>query len=308
MQQIIATPVDRQTQTWNRTNPNPIQVPAQPPQQMELDAAYIEVELPSRYKFYDFKKLYARPFKQKHLRKIIQAQSSKHPRYMAEVLNSCLACEKGYTDIVYRLCQEDFTYLLYWERLVSFPNISYSQMCECRNPEHLQMVKDGKLPASSLVFPQPVTKMNLETVYLDEKAEYDFEPFIPQRLKDEYAKVEMHVPYMEDYLQLLEFAEVEVGGNENEGIAWFLTGLPATMLNLTTKEGKVLTLKERFEVVDNLDPEEAMLMHSVKSVVPDFGVIQKIKTRCPRCGAVSTMELVLNAHTFLPESYLAAGA
>lgn len=308
MQQIIATPIDRQTQTWNRVTPTQTSVQQQTVTQRELEASYVEVDLPSRYKFYDFKKLYIRPFKQKHLRKLIQAQANKNPRYVAEIINSCIACEKGYTDLVYRLCHEDFTFLMYWERLHSFPNIAYSQICECHNPVHIQQVKEGKLPSNSLVFPQPITKMNLETTYLDEKAEYNFDAYIPQILKEQFAEVHMHVPYMEDYLQLLELAEVEVGDNDKEGIAWFMTGLPASMLYIVNQEGKALTLKERFEVVDNLDPEDTMLLHQVKSEVPNFGVIQTIKAKCPRCGAVTTTQLVLNAHTFLPESYFERGA
>lgn len=299
--QIIATPLSSPTsQAWGMPQQTPSATPALNMQE-ELDSSYVEIDLPSRCKFYDFKHLYIRPFKQKHLRKLIQGQANKNARYIAEVINSCIACEKGYKDLVFRLCREDFTYLQYWERLHSFPNIQYTQMVECTNPEHRKMVEEKKLPASSLTFPQAITKTTLDVTYLEEDAQYSFEEYIPQELKDKYPSVTMHVPYMEDYLQLLELAEKEVGDNDDEGLAWFMTGVPASMLTIIDAEGRELSLKERFDVVDDLSPEAVMLLQEVKSEVPDFGVTQTIKAKCPRCGALTTTQLVLNAHSFLPQ-------
>lgn len=306
--QIIATPLSSPTsQSWGRMPPQTASIPSETMQQ-DIDSNYVEIDLPSRYKFYDFQHLYIRPFKQKHLRKLIQGQANKNARYIAEVINSCITCEKGYKDLVFRLCREDFTYLQYWERLHSFPNIQYTQMIECTNPEHIAKVENGELPMSSLTFPQAITKANLEVTYLEEDASFDFEKYIPEELKNQYAQISMHVPYMEDYLQLLELAEKEVGDNDDEGLAWFMTGVPASMLTLVDANGKTLSLKERFDVVDNLSPEAVMLLQEVKDEVPEFGVIQTIKGKCPRCGAVTTTQLVLNAHSFLPQHHFTRGA
>ena len=306
--QIIATPLSSPTtQSWSGVQQQNAVTPAHNMQE-ELDSSYVEVDLPSRYKFYDFQHLYIRPFKQKHLRKLIQGQANKNARYMAEVINSCIACEKGYKDLVFRLCREDFTYLQYWERIHSFPNIQYTQMVECTNPEHIKMVEEKKLPANSLVFPQAITKTTLDVTYLEEDAKYSFDGYIPQELKDKYPQVTMHVPYMEDYLQLLELAEKEVGDNDDEGLAWFMTGVPASMLTIVDAQGKTLSLKERFDVVDELSPESVMLLQEVKSEVPEFGVTQIIKAKCPRCGAVTATQLVLNAHSFLPQHNLKRGS
>lgn len=306
--QIIATPLSSPTsQSWGGVQPQNSNIPAHNMQE-ELDSSYVEVDLPSRYKFYDFKHLYIRPFKQKHLRKLIQGQANKNARYMAEVINSCIACEKGYKDLVFRLCREDFTYLQYWERIHSFPNIQYTQMVECTNPEHIKMVEDGKLPASSLAFPQAITKTTLDVTYLEDDAQYSFDDYIPEELKNKFPQVSMHVPYMEDYLQLLELAEKEVGDNDDEGLAWFMTGVPASMLTIVDANGKVLSLKERFDIVDELSPEAVMLLQEVKNEVPEFGVTQTIKAKCPRCGAVTTTQLVLNAHSFLPQHNLKRSA
>ena len=295
--QIIATPVPAGKQTWGAHPQMPMR------NQEELDSSYVEIDLPSKYKFYDFKKLYIRPFKQKHLRKLIQGQANKNPRYIAEVINSCISCDLGYTDVVYRLCREDFTYLQYWERLHSFPNIPYAQICECDSPKHLEMIAQGKLSANSLTFTQPVNKATLDVTYLDENKDYDFSKYIPDSLRQAYPQVQMHIPFMEDYLQLIELAEKEVGDNESEGLAWFMTGVPASMLTITDNEGRNLSLKERFDIVDDLDPEDVLQLQSVKDEVPDFGVIQTINARCPRCGASKTIRLVLDAHSFLPEHH-----
>ena len=298
---IIATPLSSpSTQQWDAPQRNQ-NIPAQNLQQ-ELDSSYLEIDLPSRYKFYDFKHLYITPFKQKHLRKMIQAQTNKNPRYLAEVINSCIACEKGYKDLVYRLCHEDYTYLQYWERIHSFPNLGYMQMVECNNPEHIEKVNRGEWPKASLTFPQAVNKMALNVNFLDDDKEYDFSAYIPKTLKDRFPEVSLHVPFMEDYLQLLELAEHEAPSNDPEqGLSWFMTGVPACMLTIVNEEGKTLSLKEKFEIIDDLDIESVFLLHEVKNEVPEFGVNQILHAKCPRCGAVRTVELVLNAHSFLPE-------
>lgn len=75
-------------------------------ERVEIESDYIEVSLPSNFRFYDFKHLYIRPFKHRHIRKIIQGQENRNPRYIAEVLNSVVKCDKGYTDTVFRLCKK----------------------------------------------------------------------------------------------------------------------------------------------------------------------------------------------------------
>ena len=274
--------------------------PDLPEHRPELDAEFLAIDLPSGCKFYDFKQVYIKTFKQKHLRKIIQGQMNKNPRYIAEVMNSCLECDKGYKDVAFRLCQEDFHYLQYWERLHSFPHIPYMVRCTCTNPEHVKKVASGEWPRETLTFSQQVNKLTLETKNLPE-GDYDFSACIPDELKTLCSEISLHVPFMADYLDMLEAMDAEVGQNDDEGVAWLMTGIPASMLTMTAKEdGHRMNFHERFEAVDNLSLEAVMQLRKASEIVPEFGVVQTINAKCPRCGASSTVQMVLDAYSFLP--------
>lgn len=274
-------------------------------ERVEIESDYIEVSLPSNFRFYDFKHLYIRPFKHRHIRKIIQGQENRNPRYIAEVLNSVVKCDKGYTDTVFRLCKEDYTYLQYWERKHSFPNMQYNQPCECTNPEHIAKVESGEWKKSTLHFVQPVTVPKLEEIKLEDNVDVSLDKFMPKEILDKYPNATIHTMFVADYLDMMDQAENDIQDNEEEGIDWFLSAIPAALLTIPKPDGTLMTFKERFEVVEDLSPESAMLINQAKDKIPNFGVRATINARCPRCGAVKTTELVLNAHSFLPSDYVA---
>lgn len=280
----------------------------QPAQRHEIEADYIEVDLPSGYRFYDFKHVYIKPFKHRHIRKIIQGQENRNPRYIAEVLNSVVKCDLGYDDTVFRLCKEDYTYLQYWERRHSFPNMQYNQPCVCQNPEHIAKVNSGELKEGSLHFMQPVTVPKLQEIKLDASTDIDFDKFLPQEIKDKYPNCKLHTMYVADYLDMMDLAETDIQKNDDEGIDWFLSAIPASLLTIIKDDGSVMTFKERFELVEDLMPESVMMLNQAKDLLPEFGVKSTINAKCPRCGAITTTELVLNAHSFLPANYMAGNS
>lgn len=295
MKNIIAQPVEDVGKTASP-------IPSAPPSRNEIDAEYLDVELPSRYQFYDFKHLYIKTFKQKHIRKIIQAQANAHTRYMVEALNSVVTCELGYTDTVYRLCYEDYLYLLHWQRMHSFPNLQYKYMCRCHGKKHNERVlnKEKGWPESSLFFPEIITKAKLDTKYLPEGYKLDLSPFIPKTLSEKYESVSLHIPTMNDQCIMEDNIFDELRSKEEEGIAWFSTALPASMLTIVDN-GRSLDFMERFNIVDDLSPEDAYLLRQAQKKFPKFGVKQTITAVCPRCGAPNATEVVLDAHSFLPD-------
>ena len=287
MEQVIATPT----------------IPMQDLEiQQKLDGEYVEVELPSNFLFYDFKHLYIKTLKMKNIRKLIQGQSNKNVRYMAEVLNSCIRCENPQiTDLVYRLTQEDFTYLMYWERLHSLPAMPFNHVCECTNPEHIANVEKGNLPEKSLLFTQQITKSTFNTVFLELKSfEIDQSKYISPNFSQAYPSAKVKVPKVKDYLDMLDLAEKEIVKDDAEGQIWFLTGVAACRLYVSDANGRELSFKERFDILDDLDPESFYLFKESENLFPEYGVNEWINVRCPRCGAVSKTRVVLTAYSFLP--------
>lgn len=291
----IAQPVDFNTM-------KPLVQEVQKQKQQEIDAEYVSISLPSGYKLYDFKDLYIKPFKTKHIRKLLQGQMNENTRYMIEVFNSCLSCKEGYTDLAYRLCREDFTYIQYWQRKHSMPSTPYTQMIHCTAPEHEELIRQGKMRESSLDFPytfnDKLTVTNLENFSEDNLQEY-----LTDYLKE--LGVSLRIPRMQDIVEMEELAETatteEVG---EDGLAWYLSAIPALLISKKDSNDKEISFKEKFDIVDNSDPETMVRLRQANEACPDFGVKQTIQYKCPGCGALGTTQLVLNAHSFLPESLL----
>lgn len=271
--------------------------------QQEIEAEYVAISLPSGYKLYDFKDLYIKPFKTKHIRKLLQGQMNENTRYMIEVFNSCLACKEGYKDLAYRLCREDFTYIQYWQRKHSMPSTPYTQMIHCTSPEHEELVRQGKMRESSLDFPytfnDKLTVTNLENFSEDSLQEY-----LTDYLKAH--NVTLRIPRMQDIVEMEELAEtMSLEDNAGEdGLGWYLSAIPALLLSKKNEHGQEISFKEKFDLVDDSDPETMVRLRQANEACPDFGVKQVINYKCPGCGALGTTQLVLNAHSFLPESLL----
>lgn len=293
MQQIIATPTIPKEDLLQ---------PEEAIAKQVIDGEYIEVDLPSNFVFYPFKHLYIKPFKMKHIRKLIQGQTNKNVHYMAQVLNSCIKCEQPIKDLVYHLTQEDFTYLMYWERLHSMPNMQYNYRCHCNNPQHIKDVEQGKASEKSLVFVQPISKSTLHTDFLDKEQSYsiDQSKYISPEFKQAYPTAKVKIPLLKDYLDMLDLAEKELVQDDEEGQIWFLTGVAACRLSITNQQGQELSFKERFDILDNLDPESFYMFKDSEQVLPAYGVNEFINAKCPKCGAVTKTRVVLTAHSFLP--------
>lgn len=286
--------------------PNDLTVQSPTPSRREIDSEYVAIDLPSGYKFYDFKTLYIRPFKMKHIRKLIQGQANKNIRYMAEVINSCITADKPYPDLVFRLTREDFTYLQYWQRLHSFTAMPFVHLIECTNPKHIQDVAEGKLPKKSLTFTQSITKSTLNVEFLDLEKDYSFSPdCISPSLRERYPSLTLHQPLMSDYLDMMDQAEKEISEDKEEGQLWFLTGIVATRVSIKDESGNELSFKEKFDIIDDLDPDSFFLLKQSEEQLPEYGVNEWITCRCPRCGAVTKTKVILTAHSFLPSNQFA---
>lgn len=294
------------SQTW--AVPNAVQNPIQQVIQRTIDAEYISVALPSNYVFYDFKDLKAQTFKRKHLRKLLQAQENRDPRAMAEVLNSVITCEKGYTDLIYRLTPDDYTYLLWWERVHSLPAMPYVQVCMCQNEDHIRRVESGELKPETLRNNQTISKANLDTIELPKDYKLDLSQFMPQSIKEKYPQAQLRVPLNYDWIDMLEYSQNQISDTDSEdGLLWFMTGTAACLLDIDLG-GKQLSYKEKFDLVDNLPLGEADLLDKATQNLPKYGVQQLINVKCTECGAVSQVRMVLNAHSFLPSDDVSGGA
>ena len=282
-------------------------VPQQQVQQ-QIDAEYVSVDLPSSYVFYDFKDLKAKTFKRLHLRKLLQAQTNKDPRAMAEVLNSVIVCEKGYTDLVYRLTPDDYTYLMYWQRTHSLPNMPYTQICLCQDPEHNRKVEEGLLKPETLKNQQTISKLNLDVTKLDPNYKLDLLEYMPKSILAKYPNAKLRVPLNGDWIAMLDLNQQQEIDDEEDSLLWFMTGTSACLLDIVDASGNQIPYKDKFDLVDNLSLEEADMLDRATTKLPRYGVQQIINVKCVECGAVSQTRLVLNAHSFLPSDDVSRGA
>ena len=55
----------------------------------------------------------------------------------------------------------------------------------------------------------------------------------------------------------------------------------------------------RIKLVEDFDGDLVTMLQRYEQVVDKFGVVEKIKVKCPECGAEREAQLTLDAHSFL---------
>ena len=308
--QVFTRPNPQQPQqfTMPQTNLQMIQQFEQSPiTSLTLDEMgnAISVGLPSNFYFYTFKDLYCKPMKNRHRAKLAAAFQQKSMRPVVEVINSLLSTSTGETDLAYKLCEQDFTFLLYWIRLHHFTKNPFKIKVRCKDPKHIADVKAGKKDKKTLVHEHIINDLNPIVTYLPEDFTIDFSQYMPSFLgvkRPENAYVS--IPRYTDVLEITEdtehFLKVEVDEEGNPvpvaNTEYFYLANAAFWLQVPG-----WTLKQRCDLVGEMNDEDYDLLASLSKAIPVFGAKTSVTVQCPECGATRTVQLSIDAHSFFPD-------
>lgn len=252
------------------------------------DSGGSSLALPSHFAYYGFKDLYVVPFKNAHLAKLQRAHAEQSLQPVVEVVSTVVyTSTPGYKNLAFELTMPDFFFVLFWLRMHSFTKTQFIHKTKCTNPEHLQAVKEGKYLADTLDIKRVIDKTTLATHELDyipDPEEFNFGPesdiqFSPPRMRDVLEFLDH--PMMRDPNTRTEFSYLAQQASHIQGI------------------DAHLTLDQRIDIVENLEPDYAALIKKFEKVMKSYGVEESVQVQCKGCGASRKSPISLGAHSFL---------
>jgi hypothetical protein len=270
------------------------EAPQQP--KAKSDASYITVGLPSLFQWYPFKQLSVRPLRVPEVKKIHSAHITNDLRMFYEAMAPCLDQD------VFELTVGDVYSVMFWLRINSYPKTPYTVRFKCTNPEHIgHTLTDPepgetwtRLPMESLDNSHDVVNTMIEEIPMKSLDEIG-----PQLLATGLAQ--KGIAFAPTRVRDL----VEVGEMANED--WFDEGddfLCRLASYLDQRHGE--TLKERYDFIMNnpdiFTPDDVMELDQIAELFT-HGVRETVKLNCKECSASNTVELPIDARTFLPYLY-----
>lgn len=240
----------------------------------------VSVELPSGFRFYDFKEMWVAPLKGKHLAKIAGAAKAKSVRLLAEAISSTLWVPKHDPEgpgLAFQLTIPDYFWILYFHRKTWYTKTSFNVTTRCSSTKHIKEVLEGKLKAETLTLKARVDVTSLKSTDLESV------PELPECLRG----LGFGVPRMMDMIMTLE--DQRFGSEEFkflfDNAAWVGHGRPWA---------------ERLALVEDLTPEQIMTIQDLSDLLSDYGVEESATVKCKECGASTSTILSIDAHSFLP--------
>lgn len=247
------------------------------------DPEAISIDLPSRFAFYDFKDLYVKPFRAFHLAKLSKAHEDRSLMPMVEAVSSVLSTSlNGVSNLGFKLCVNDFYFVLYWLKMHSFTKATLVNTNYCINPEHFAKVERKELPEESLKIMTTVTSSDLKITNLENLP--DVERFVlPAPFYCRPATMQDSVEFMEN-------------PNWLDAEFQYLGKLAS---NFSSRNNPGISLLERIEILKNFDGDTCLMLEDYEKAIDCFGVEEKIILNCSVCGASRESKLSLDAHSFL---------
>lgn len=251
------------------------------------DPEGISIDLPSRFFYYSFKDLYVRPFRLSHLAKVAKAHETGSMQTLAEVVSSVLSTPNGDTNIAFQLSMADFNAVLYWLRLNSFSKKQMRLTHQCTNPDHLSQVESGQKTPESLKVTTIYTNSDLRIRHLDEAPDPDkYSITVPGYDQ----KVKMRPETVSDVVQFLDHPDWEDPEFQYKARVASVIGLDAGLEN-------------RIALIDDLDPDQALLALEFADLVDTYGVDELVSTNCMECGASTAVKTAVDALNFLSPEF-----
>lgn len=257
------------------------------------DPEGISLALPSRFAFYRFKDLYAKPFKGIHLSKLSRAHAEGSLQLLVETVSSVLSTTTpGVGPLGFELTLPDFYFVLYWLKQNSYTKSSFVHKTQCTNHEHLEKVSKGELAPETLQIAQVINKGQLTVNELEQ---------LPD---PEYFKFKDDVPF---YLTpatmrtAIEFAESpKMNSVEHEEFEYLAQlGSFVQHKNFLDSPQGYWTIEQRAKAMEEADGDEVQLIQEFEKALEGYGVDEKVTVTCKVCGASRETKVSLDAHSFL---------
>lgn len=244
------------------------------PQQIENSSVnYLPIEtLPSNYKFYSGKKIFARPMNVSEVKLLASMDENNYNQVMNDVLKKTI---RGIE--VDDILVSDKYFLIFWLRANTYRNSGYELDFECASCEKM----------SKYNFDIDV----LEIKYLDENLKIDEERVLPNS-KD---KVTIKFKTIRDENKVREFAKRTKGT-----ITKYDEEILDVSSNLGTINGEELSVMKKYEYVEKMHPVDFSFVLSLIDLV-SFGVKSEIKAVCNTCKETTPIGVTFRPEFFIPK-------
>lgn len=260
----------------------------------DKDAGVCSVWLPSGFYFYDFSSLsVAFPLKGRHQAKFNKAHEERSIRYTVEAITSCLGDGINSMD----LTPNDFYFVMYWLRLVSYTKSPYLHTVVCESDNHLDMVDQGKVSEDTL--------KSIHTVNNTSLLETSFDPSRLEALKtpelDSLGLV-LRPATMADVVAFSEEISIPLidkTGNKDPRYSEFAFLGDLASYVKSYQGDTTLSLGQKMTVIGDLSVDALDEVRAFIKAVSDYGVTETIKVACPTCGEVIESEVSIQPSSFL---------
>lgn len=241
----------------------------------QKDPSLFSLVLPSKFHFYPFKTISAKPVTARQQAKFARAASDRNARYQAEGVSSLL----GDNVNVEYLTTGDYYWLMYWLYLASYPSSKLVTTLECNAEIHIDKILSGELPESSL--------RQLHTYERPILTEYELDV---EKLKSldlsSLSGVELDAFRVKD---MLAWDDKDTDKVTQED--FYIYDLAVYLKNGT--------LEERAEVVRDMSIAQTRALKAYREIVAKHGVEASINYRCNGCSTDHTREVRISVHDFL---------
>lgn len=262
---------------------------------LQDDSAVI-MDLPSRYAFYDFKDLYAVPFKGVHMRKLFAARQTQSQLHVVEAVSTVLSNTAGDTKLAFKLTMPDFYFIMHWLRMESFTKSAFIHNSVCRNPEHIKEVQSGRVAQDTLTHSQVINKSTLKTKMLERVPNPEAYPLSIRNLTLGELRVQnlaLGPATMADTLEVSEHPDVM--DSEFQYAASKAVYLKA---DRDSNTGRELTFSDKLKIVDELSPDDHLIISAYEKVATDYGVDETVQVTCKHCGHSRIDKIFIGAASF----------
>lgn len=286
-QEVVASPAYVNAQIVASAPTVPVAAPGYTTPTSEEEA--VLVALPSNFAFYDFKDLYIKPFKGRHLAKLSRAREEGSTLYTVEAVSSVLSTPQGHNNLGFKLTVPDFYYILYWLRLNSFTKTSFLHKSTCTDDAHVEKVAKGEMLPDTLKAAEVISRANLKETFLTE---------IPNKelFKLDYPNAEVKICTMQDAMEMTE--DPDFVSEEFRFAAEIACYLQIPDVQSGDGSYRPATLRERIVIVDDMSPDDIRTIKAYEKAVTDYGITETIDVTCKHCGAKRREAIVLDAHSF----------
>lgn len=252
----------------------------------------VSIDLPSKFHYYTFKDLYVKPMRTMQLAKIAKAHETGNLQTQVEAISSLLFTPTGEKDIAFKLTMADYTAVLYWLRMNSFPKPTMRVRSSCQDSKHIADVEARIKPQESLIINTTVHKSDLRTNYLNEAPDPEYYSIVVDGIR---------IPFGPETLSdTIQFLSHDLWTDEE---FQFKSRL-AAVLKLDQATGKVWTWDQRIQFVDEyLDLGGVVKAQEFASLVDTYGLVETVETHCKGCGSKGVTTISCDPLSFLSPEF-----